>query len=118
MVSFLEPFINRLLNKMKIPEFLNTPEKWTKCVHETNSVIKFEELFTTLLEDDNITMIDVLKITKALEIDIVKYHKNEDIKSVLDIAEAIIRFMSIARKELDESSLIDTTTEPKQNGKD
>ena len=103
---------------MIMPEFLKTSEKWNKCICETNSITKFEDIFISLVEDEEIPMIDVLNIAKALEIDIEKYYKNEDLKSVLDIAEVIIHFLSIARKELYEIKHTKESTEDKQNGKD
>ena len=76
-----------------IPSFLNTPEKWLKCVKETKTKERYEDVMHTLLSDDSLKSRDILQIMKLLESDIVKYHQKDEFHSVLDVAEQIISYM-------------------------
>ena len=94
--------INRIPRKMsdiKYPEFLNTIEKYNKCVRNTLTVKQFEDVFCKLLDDDTIPMVDCIKIMAKLEHDTITTHGNKEISCIMDMAEAIINYHYITSKE-------------------
>lgn len=83
-------------NKMdltKIPSFLNTEDKWNECVRSIDSIDKFEEIFYKLLEDEDMFTVDILRIMKKLERDVVLVHGNKDIYCVLDVVDSTLRYL-------------------------
>lgn len=83
------------MEQVKFPEFLNTKEKYEKCVRNIRTVTQFEEVFNTLLDDDDLTLSNVMKIMTQIERDVILIHGNKDISCVLDMAEAIINYQLI-----------------------
>ena len=71
--------------KKKIPEFLNTEDKWNAEVRRVSTVNQFEGFFYVLLEDPEISTADVLKIMKRFERDVVLVHGNKEIYCVMDV---------------------------------
>ena len=65
-----------------------------------------------MLEDDNVSIVDVFKIMSKFETDTFCYHMNEDIKTVLDVVTSISKYIYVASKEaLKEAWLIQETEE-------
>ena len=83
-----------------LPEFLNSEAKWYKIVKETDTVEKFENILYTILDDDNISTLDTFKIMKQLEGDIIRQHRNEDIRTVLDVVAGISKYIYVTSKEI------------------
>lgn len=101
LVSKITDKINQMntMAGVKYPDFLNTKKKYTECVKNILTVKQFENIFLKLLQDDNISMIDIMKIMAKLEKDVVQLHGNNDILTVLDMAEAIINYHIANSKE-------------------
>ena len=53
--------------QFKLPVFLNTEEKYNELVRKTDTVKKYEEVFYKLLEDDTLSLMDVLTLIKCFE---------------------------------------------------
>ena len=68
---------------------------------ETDTVEKFENILYTILDDDNISTLDTFKIMKQLEADIIKQHRNEDIRTVLDVVAGISKYIYVTSKEIE-----------------
>ena len=104
-IPWLEKLSKKIHKTMKpiptIPEFLNSEEKWYKIVKETDTVEKFENILYTILDDNNISTLDTFKIMKQLEADIIKQHRNEDIRTVLDVVAGISKYIYVTSKEIE-----------------
>ena len=81
------------MEKIQLPDFLNTIEKYNKVVHETNTIKKYEDIFYALLEDKNIPLVDLLKIMYNLEYDVILVHCISEVKHLMEMAESLIRYM-------------------------
>ena len=81
------------MEKIQLPEFLNTIEKYNKVVQETDTIKKYEDIFYALLEDKNIPLVDLLKIMYNLERDVILVHGISEVKHLMEMAESIIRYM-------------------------
>ena len=81
------------MEKIQLPDFLNTIEKYNKVVHETNTIKKYEDIFYALLEDKNIPLVDLLKIMYNLECDVILVHGISEVKHLMEMAESLIRYM-------------------------
>ena len=81
------------MEKIQLPDFLNTIEKYNKVVHETNTIKKYEDIFYALLEDKNIPLVDLLKIMYNLERDVILVHGISEVKHLMEMAESLIRYM-------------------------
>ena len=81
------------MEDLKLPVFLNTEEKYNELVRKTDTVKKYEEVFYKLLEDDALSLMDVLTLMKCFERDVILVHGIKDVSYVLDLTESIIRYM-------------------------
>ena len=57
------------------------------------TVKQFEEIFHLLLQDEELSLLDILKLMRILEHDITLAHGNFDICYLLEAAHALIRYM-------------------------
>ena len=55
------------MEDLKLSVFLNTEEKYNELVQKTDTVKKYEEVFYKLLEDDALSLMDVLTLMKCFE---------------------------------------------------
>ena len=81
------------MEDLKLPVFLNTEEKYNEIVQKTDTVKKYEEVFYKLLEDDALSLMDVLTLMKCFERDVILVHGIRGMSYVLDLTESIIRYM-------------------------
>ena len=81
------------MEDLKLPVFLNTEEKYNELVRKTDTVKKYEEVFYKLLEDDALSLMDVLTLMKCFERDVILVHGIKGMSYVLDLTESIIRYM-------------------------
>ena len=81
------------MEKIQVPDFLNTIEKYNKVVRKTNTIKKYEDIFYALLEDKNIPLVDLLKIMYNLERDVILVHGISEVKHLMEMAESLIRYM-------------------------
>ena len=81
------------MEKIQLPDFLNTIEKYNKVVHEMNTIKKYEDIFYALLEDKNIPLVDLLIIMYNLECDVILVHGISEVKHLMEMAESLIRYM-------------------------
>lgn len=79
--------------EMKVPEFLNSEEKYNKMIHNTDTMEKFEDIFTKLLTDDEMTLPEILKLMKCIERDIILVHGIDEITQLLEMTYAFINYM-------------------------
>ena len=79
-------------DNLYVPEFLNTREKWNECVHNTDTVKKFEQVMNKLLEDEKITALDFYIIMCKLNYDLEQEHKNDSFYVLLQLVEALIHY--------------------------
>ena len=81
------------MEDIKLPVFLNTQEKYNELVRKTDTVKKYEEVFYKLLEDDTVSLLDVLTLMKCFERDVILVHGNKSVEYVLDLTGSIIQYM-------------------------
>lgn len=108
LVTFLERLAEKQQqNKMcpiNYPEYLNTTEKWNNYVRNTATVKDFEEVFHNIVNDANVSMVDVFRIMKKFERDVILVHENVDISCVMDIFDSVIRYLLISTVEAEKAA--------------
>ena len=93
------------MEQLKLPVFLNTEEKYNELVQKTDTVKKYEEVFYKLLEDDTLSLMDVLTLMKCFERDVILVHGIKGVSYVLDLTESIIRYMIQMTEEESKSNM-------------
>ena len=91
-------YILDIMSEIKYPDFLNTGEKYDRCVGTIHTVKQFEEVFYKVLDDDNIPLDDAMKIMERIEEDVIINTGNKDICCVLEVADAIINYHLVNMK--------------------
>ena len=81
------------MEDLKLPVFLNTEVKYNELVQKTDTVKKYEEVFYKLLEDDTLSLMDVLTLMKCFEQDVILVHGIKGVSYVLDLTESIVQYM-------------------------
>ena len=71
----------------KIPEFIDTPEKYNQVVWDTDTIKKYEDIFYKLLEDKDLSLVELLKIMYKFEQDVILYHQIHGVKHLMEMAE-------------------------------
>ena len=108
LVTFLERLAEKQQqNKMcpiNYPEYLNTTEKWNNYVRNTATVKDFEQVFHNIVNDANVSMVDVFRIMKKFERDVILVHENVDISCVMDIFDSVIRYLLISTVEAEKAA--------------
>ena len=66
---------------------------------------KYEEVFYKLLEDDTLSLMDVLTLMKCFEQDVILVHEIKGVSYVLDLTESIIRYMIQMTEEESKSNM-------------
>lgn len=95
----MERLSRPLMEEVKYPEYLDTEEKWNECVQKMSGLGAFQEMHDKLLDDENVVTLDVLKIMKRLTKDSMDLHGNEDVMCLMEVVEAIMRYMVISHHE-------------------
>ena len=93
------------MEDLKLPVFLNTEVKYNELVRKTDTVKKYEEVFYKLLEDDTLSLSDVLTLMKCFERDVILVHGIKGVSYVLDLTESIIRYMIQMTEEESKSNM-------------
>ena len=93
-------YIHLTMEASKIPEFIDTPEKYNQVVRDTDTIEKYEDIFYKLLEDKDLSLVELLKIMYKFEQDVILYHQIPGVKHLMEMADSLIRYMiSTARQE-------------------
>ena len=87
------------MESIKLPEFLNTSEKYNEMVRKTDTVKKYEEVFCELLGDESLPLLDILTLMKCIECDVILLHGINDVTHILELTESFIRYMIAMSKE-------------------
>ena len=93
------------MEDLKLPVFLNTEVKYNELVQKTDTVKKYEEVFYKLLEDDMLSLMDVLTLMKCFERDVILVHGIKGVSYVLDLTESIIQYMIQMTEEESKSNM-------------
>ena len=93
------------MEDLKLPVFLNTEVKYNELVQKTDTVKKYEEVFYKLLEDDTLSLMDVLTLMKCFERDVILVHGIKGVSYVSDLTESIIRYMIQMTEEESKSNM-------------
>ena len=92
------------MKDIKVPEFLDTEDKYNGIIFETDNLPKYELLFTTLLEDKDLPLIDILKLMKCIERDVILLHGIEEVRQVLELSEAFLKYMIAMTEAYDDET--------------
>ena len=92
------------MESIKLPEFLNTPDKYNEMVRKTDTVKKYEEVFYKLLGDQSLPLLDILTLTKCIERDVILLHGINDVTHILELTESFIRYMIAMSEESDKNN--------------
>ena len=92
------------MESIKLPEFLNTSEKYNEMVKKTDTVKKYEEVFYELLGDESLPLMDILNLMKCIERDVILLHGINDVTHILELSESFIRYMITMSKEYDKNN--------------
>ena len=93
------------MEDLKLPVFLNTEVKYNELVQKTDTVKRYEEVFYKLLEDDTLSLMDVLTLMKCFERDVILVHGIKGVSYMLDLTESIIRYMIQMTEEESKSNM-------------
>lgn len=78
---------------LKVPDFLNTEVKWIGKVIEIDSKDKFDAFMRKLLYDTNLNILDFHKLLKKFATDVVEYHNDSEIISVMPDVDKTMQFI-------------------------
>ena len=92
------------MESIKLPEFLNTPDKYNEMVRKTDTVKKYEEVFYKLLGDQSLPLLDILTLMKCIERDVILLHGINDVTHILELTESFIRYMIAMSEESDKNN--------------
>ena len=92
------------MESIKLPEFLNTSEKYNEMVRKTDTVKKCEEVFCELLGDESLPLLDILTLMKCIERDVILLHGINDVTHILELSESFIRYMITMSEEYDKNN--------------
>ena len=92
------------MESIKLPEFLNTSEKYNEMVRKTDTVKKYEEVFCKLLGDESLPLLDILTLMKCIERDVILLHGINDVTHILELSESFIRYMITMSEEYDKNN--------------
>ena len=92
------------MESIKLPEFLNTSEKYNKMVQKTDTVKKYEEVFYKLLGDESLPLLDILTLMKCIERDVILLHGINDVTHILELSESFIQYMITMSEEYDKNN--------------
>ena len=87
--------------EIMLPEFLNTEEKYSKMIHEVNTLHKFEEIFLKLLSDETLDMSNIMTLMKMIERDVILINNLKDASSLMEMTETFIKYIMV--KETDKN---------------
>ena len=89
----IDLFLNPKMGDYPYPAFLDHKSKWLEWVEKTKTIPQFEEVFYKMMEDKDMSTENVLKVMKEFEKDVIECHGNELIYCVMEVVEAIMRYM-------------------------
>ena len=94
------------MESIKLPEFLNTSEKYNEMVRKTDTVKKYEEVFYELLGDESLPLLDILTLMKCIECDVILdlLHGINDVTHILELSESFIQYMITMSEEYDKNN--------------
>ena len=78
------------MESIRLPEFLNTLEKYNEMVQKTDTVQKYEEVFYQLLGDESLPLLDILTLMKCIEHDVILLHGINDVTHILELTESLL----------------------------
>ena len=91
----------KMSGDMKMPEFLNTKEKWDSVVESIDCVYKFDMLAVKILDEDDIDVFEFRDILRLLAND-VKKKRPYDGEFITLITETICEMLDFMVKKSDE----------------
>ena len=92
------------MESIKLPEFLNTPDKYNEMVRKTDTVKKYEEVFYKLLGDQSLPLLDILTLMNCIERDVILLCGINDVTHILELTESFIRYMIAMSEESDKNN--------------
>ena len=92
------------MERIKLPEFLNTSEKYNEMVWKTDTIKKYEEVFYELLGDESLPLLDILTLMKCIECDVILLHGINDVTHILELSESFIQYMITMSEEYDKNN--------------
>ena len=92
------------MESIKLPECLNTSEKYNEMVQKTDTVQKYEEVFYQLLGVESLPLLDILTLMKCIERDVILLHGINDVTHILELTESFIRYMIAMSEEYDKNN--------------
>ena len=102
------------MDRINLPEFLNTEEKYNKMIHEVDTLYKFEEIFLKLLSDEKLDMSSIMTLMKIIKRDVILVNKLTEASSPIEMTESFIRYITLK----DPASPKNTDDQNKQTKKD
>ena len=86
---------------MKVPEFMNTPEKWNALVESIDTSEKFDELSLKILDDNNIDIFEFRDIILKLSADI-RYRRPGSGEYITLLADTVVDMLEFLIKKSEE----------------
>ena len=92
-------------DSMKVPEFMNTPEKWNASVESIDTSQKFDELSLKILDDDNIDIFEFRDIILKLSADI-RDRKPGSGEYITLLADTVVDMLEFLIKKSEEQCML------------
>ena len=84
---------------LKLPEFLNSQEKYNKLIRETNTLKKFEDIYMKLLSDEELEMSSILGLMKIIERDVILVNQLTKAAALVEMTETFLRYIMMKESE-------------------
>lgn len=81
-------------NNSYVPEFLNSAEKYNKCIRKTNTAKKYEAVLMKLAFDRELNPFRLADIAKQMQKDLFMVHNMDIFSYIYDVVEGIVKYLS------------------------
>ena len=90
-------------DEIKLPEFMDSDEKYNKMIRNTDTLKKYEAIFHQLLADESLPLLDILKLMKCIEHDLILVHELYESVQLLNMTESFIKYMMTMSEDTDKT---------------
>ena len=92
---------SRIMEAKNLPEFMNTPEKWSSLVEYIDTAKKFDDIALQILDDDDIDVFDFRDIIVKLGHDI-KCIRPKEGEWIMLLTDTVVEMLDFLTKKSQE----------------
>ena len=83
------------MDSIKLPQLLNTEEKYNQMIQETDTIEKFETIYLNLLSNEELDMPNILKLMKVIECDVILVNKLYEASLLMEMTKTFINYINM-----------------------